>query len=505
MQTRREFLKSLGLGTAGLGLPHAVWAEPEGRPPNIVAFLADDMGYGDCRVYNPKSRIPMPNLERLAAAGLTFTDAHSSAALCAPTRYSLLTGNHPWRGQLAYGTWDFWSGSQIRKGQRTIAELLKKAGYNTAMIGKSHIGSRVHRKEGTAEPLDRSNWEMMDFSRPLFDGPRDHGFDYTFTAPRGIQNAPYAFFENDRLAGDPKKLKEWQPGRYGNSVIRKAGFGTPDWDSSQAGPILTQKAIDFIDRHHKKNVQFGGKSPFFLYYASTSCHVPHTPPETLLGEKVKGVTGVSAHADMVYELDVTLGRLVEALETRNMLKNTLVIFTSDNGGLNRETTRTAGHDSNAGLRGQKGGIYEGGHRVPFIVRWGDGTAAGSSVPPGGKTEQMIGLHDLFATLAAFTGQTVEKGQGIDSVSFLPVLKGDLEKPVRRHLLVNARGARALRQGSWKLIVTRTSGPVELYNLADDPGEERNRIKDPEQAERVKGMSSKYRAITQSARWEPKKR
>ena len=205
------------------------------EPPNVILFLMDDMGYGDCRAYNADSKVALPNLEQLATDGMLFTDAHSPSSVCAPTRYSVLTGNYPYRGRLENGTWIFHQPSQVLDGQRTIGHLMKNAGYHTAFLGKVHLGGQMYSKT-TGEPISwKYDFRDIDFSRHIKDSPFSFGFDYAYELPQGIQGPPYIAFENGLLDGKPQELKIWEAGTHGNSVILKTGFGTPDWDSSQIG------------------------------------------------------------------------------------------------------------------------------------------------------------------------------------------------------------------------------------------------------------------------------
>ena len=341
------------------------------------------MGIGDSRIYNKNSKVSMPNLEKLAAAGITFTDAHSPAAVCAPTRYSVMTGNYPWRGRNPNGTWLFNMPSQVLKGQQTVGQLMKKVGYHTAFLGKVHLGGKVFSKStGTPKLSMKGGFKDFDFERKVENTPASLGFDYAYELPQGIQGSPYIAIENGILIGDATQLREWKTGTYGNSVIEADGFGSPDWDSSMAGPVLTKKALSFLKRHSENNKERGIRKPFFMYYWSQSCHVPHTPPDELMGEKVKGAS-IDAHLDMLVEADISLGKIIEALQANGELEKTLIIFTSDNGGLSRGLSgkHKGGHNSNSGFRGSKAQVYEGGHRVPFIARWGNGNEH-SPIKPG---------------------------------------------------------------------------------------------------------------------------
>ncbi len=506
-RSKTNFLKGIILAT-GLAFNVQAATQNDSGHPNILIFLMDDMGYGDFRGTNPESKLPLPNLEKMAQQGMVFTDAHSPSAVCAPTRYSLLTGNYPWRGRNENGTWGFNHPSQILPGQETLGDLLKRAGYRNAFFGKMHLGGAVFNKT-TGDRMTgwKIDFRQVDLSRPLGKGLMELGFDYSYALPNGIQGQPYAFFENDRLVSDPDKLILWKKGRYGNSEIKAPGFGAADWDSSQAGPKLTEKALEFIDRHVAENKRKEERRPFYMHYCSESCHTPHSPPDELLGTPVKGVSGISAHLDMIHEADVTLGKIIERLQEVGELENTLIIFASDNGGLPWGESIQKGHDSSAMLRGGKASIWEGGHRVPFIAQWGDGTREGSKVPPGTHSSQLIGLQDIYATLAELTGQPLRTDQGLDSQSFLRALKEPDCPPLRDHLFVQAnnedvpgqRLMKMVRSGDWKLVTTREIKPVALFNLENDLSEKTNLLNHPEQQGRVKRMTAKLEQIMESKR------
>ena len=468
----------------------------------------DDMGIGDCRAYNKGSKVYMPNLEKLAREGVRFTDAHAPAAVCAPTRYSILTGNYPWRGRNPNGTWLFNMPSQVLPGQQTIGQLLKKAGYQTAFLGKVHLGGKVFSKSTGKPKLSmKDGFQDFDFSRKVENSPASLGFDYSYELPQGIQGSPYIALENGMLVGDELNLREWKIGRYGNSVIEADGFGAPDWDSSNVGPVLTEKAISFISKHFARNQANGIREPFFMHYCSQSCHVPHTPPEQLDGEKVKGVSP-DAHLDMIVEADVTLGKIINRLKSAGEFENTLIIFTSDNGGLSRVSSGRyrSDHNSNEGFRGSKAQVYEGGHRVPFIARWGNGNK-NSPIPAGSQSDALIGLQDIYATFAELIKQPMGFRDGLDSQSFLGSLVGEKIVPGRTSLLIQANNGKShgqqskksVRERNWKLITTKELNPIELYDLSDDPMESKNRIKEGAQTNRVKRMVSELRRIMKSSR------
>lgn len=471
--------------------------------PNVIYFLSDDVGYGDVGPFKKAgSPARTPNIDRLAAEGMTFTDAHSPAAVCAPTRYSALTGNYPYRGRSRWGTWRYNRQSQILPGQNTVADVMKAAGYRTGFFGKLHQGGDFYEK-GAATFYRGDNATLVDLNRAFRNGPLDHGFQYSFTLPTGIQNTPYAYFENDKYVPiNPAQsgLVFLNAGAKSNGAIINAGYGDANWGSSQAGPGLTRKAVDFIDNHHQNNLRNGTATPFMMFYAAPAIHEPNTPPNFFInGERVKGETGGGAKADMIYEMDLQVGALLRALEVRGLLSNTLFIFTSDNGPELHDTSiPIPNHDSRGGLRGEKASLHEGGHRVPFIARWGDGTPAGSKIRPGSRSNQLIGIHDWVAAMYALTNRPMPADQALDSANILPILLGQQSEstPLRDYLVLQAGSFnhqpyhqhwQAIRRSQWKLILDTANAPRELYNLATDLRETQNVVNDPTKATLVSAL------------------
>ena len=486
---------NLLLAALGLMLPSAGAVDQ----PNLLVFLMDDMGYGDARVYNPDSQIVLPNIERLAEQGMVFLDAHSPSTVCAPTRYSLLSGNYPWRGRNFFGTWTFFRRSQILPGQRLLPALLGEAGYRSYFLGKLHLGGTVRLNNGGALDSPDYDYREIDFTRPIEQGPLAQGFDFSYWLPSGIQAPPYAFYEQDRIATDPAALTFWNEGDYGHTVIPRPGFGAPDWDTSAVGPRLTAKALNYLEHHFQQSPD----QPFFLYYSSQSCHTPHTPPESLMGQRVAGASGADRHLDLIVEADITLGLIMDKLAALGQLNDTLILFTSDNGGLNWGGPDAFGHDSNGPLRGGKAQIWEGGHRVPLIAHWPKGP-----LQQGRRSQALVGLQDIYATLAEVAGIAVPEDQAIDSRSFLPTLSG--QDPLGRATLFvqghnddsnGQRGAMMWREGPWKLIISQRLLPTHLFNLEEDLGETRNLIDDPEQAARIRSMRrAAVRLLAESKRY-----
>jgi len=433
IQPRRPLLFGVGLSLLlSLCAPRdAAFAAEVAPRPNIVFIMADDVGWGDFQCYNPKGRIPTPNIYRLAREGMRFTDAHTPAALCAPTRYAVATGNYTWRGRLPGGTWGWNAAPQFLDGQKTIGHILQEAGYRTALFGKLHFGGVFETREGGGP----------DFAKPMKVGPREWGFDYSYVLLGGHQAPPFMFFENNRVAGDPQQVTQLKQGPLNGGMVPGNGPGLPDWDSRKVGQTLVEKTVGFVDDCLARAKREGKPVPFYIHLSTDGAHGPYTPPDTILGTPVKGVSKMTAHTDMVHEVDVVVGKLVEALAKRGLLANTLIVVTSDNGGI--PSDRAHGHDAVGGLHGSKSYIWEGGHRVPFIVHWGDGTPAGSKVPPGTVREQVIGTHDIVPTFAELAGAKLGPDQALDSVSLAPVLLGQRrdDQPVRQTLLIQSSPGR----------------------------------------------------------------
>ncbi len=504
------FLLILQMGLLLVPLTRVEAAAGDG-PPNVVFILADDLGYGDVGPYKTTtSTIPTPNIDRLAQEGMIFTDAHTPSSVCAPSRYSLLTGNYPYRGRDRWGVWRFTHKSNFLSGQQTVADILRAANYATAFIGKMHLGGDFYAKNSNSI-YRGSDATQIDFTRQFRNGPTDHGFDYSWVTTNGIQASLYAYFENETyipINQNEPGIVALDIGPMGGGVIQRAGFGDANWDSSLVGPTLTQKAVEFIDSH---NNQYGTSKPFLLYYSTQAIHEPNTPPATLAGQPVQGVSGIDAKADMIYELDLQVGQIIDALESRGIAENTLIIFTSDNGGNASWTHKVAGHDSVNGLRGRKTLIYAGGHGVPFIAKWGDGTPAGSLIAPGSVSQQMISAQDWVAAMYDLTNQNTPEDQALDSANIMPILLGQQPEnnPVRNELIIQAahwgehNSYRGIRVDDWELVMDPDDNPIELYNLANDLAQQNNLINNSQHAARITAMLNSYDyAVNQSTRTVP---
>ncbi|MEM7014727.1 MAG: arylsulfatase, partial [Verrucomicrobiota bacterium] len=397
--------------------------------PNVVVIFADDLGYGDLSCYGA-TKVKTPNLDQLAAEGRRFTDAHSASAVCTPSRYALMMGEYPHRKGHNRPVF-LKTGLIIDTERQTVADLMKEAGYATACIGKWHLGF------GKQAP----NW-----NGDLKPGPLELGFDHYFGVPVVNSHPPFVWVENYRVLGlvedDPfvfnKKAKTREfPEKMGFTQIGGADAAHALYDDEAVGEKLVEKATDWIKAQKE--------DPFFLYLATTQIHHPFTP-----APRFKGTSECGPYGDFIHELDWMVGEVMKTLEDQGIADNTLVIFTSDNGGMFNVGGQDAwdkGHRLNGDLLGFKFSAWEGGHRVPFIARWPAKIEAGST------SKQLVSNIDLFATMAALTGSEVREGEGQDSVNIMPALTGNPEKQIRDHLVLSRRGkARRLLWGrGWHCI------------------------------------------------------
>lgn len=420
--------------------------------PNIVILYADDMGYGDLAIQNPDSKIPTPNLDRLAREGLRFTDAHSSSGVCTPSRYALLTGRFHWRK--FHGIVNSFERPVLDDSELTLPELLKSKGYRTACIGKWHLGwnwEAIKKPEARpAHPKTGYAPDAFDWSKRIPGGPLDHGFDYYFGDD--VPNfPPYTWFENDRVLIAPTEPLTITPQTAEGNWEARPGPMATGWDFYAVIPRLTEKAVEWIGR------QRGRTEPFFLYVPFNSPHAPIVPSPEFVGKSRAG-----GYGDFMVQTDDKVGRILRALEEHGFAGNTLVIFTADNGAEHYayERIRRYGHRSSGPLRGMKRDLWEGGHRVPFIVRWPGVVKAGT------VSDALISQVDLMATLAAVVEATLPDGTAPDSYNLLPVWKNNSPSP-RRSIVHNTnKGAYAVRHDNWVLVATRTGGVTRVPEWFD---------------------------------------
>jgi arylsulfatase A-like enzyme len=439
--------------------------------PNIIFILADDLGYGDVQSLNPEGKIPTPHVDRLAAEGMVFTDAHSSSSVCTPTRYGVLTGRYNWRSRMKSGVLGGFSAPLIEPYRLTVPAFLRQRGYHTACIGKWHLGMDWQTKNNKPAQTLANGWDTrymgddVDYSKPIQNGPNAVGFDYFFGISASLDMFPYVYITNTK--SEVATVEK---------AFHRKGPAHVDFEAVDVLPRITEQAVEYINR------RAGSGQPFFLYFPLNSPHTPIVPTD-----EWKGKSELNAYADFVMQTDHTVGRVLKALDDNGIADNTLIIFTSDNGCSPQAKfaeLEALGHDPSHVFRGHKADIFEGGHRVPFLARWPDEVKAGST------SHQTVCLTDLMATAADILDRDLPVSAGEDSVSFLPALLGKDRGPLREATVHHSiRGAFSIRQGDWKLNLCPGSGGwsdprpnskgitklpmVQLYNLASDIGEQNN--------------------------------
>lgn len=446
--------------------------------PNVIVVMADDLGIGDISPTNPECKIETPHLQRMAQEGLTFLDAHTPSSVCTPTRYGLLTGRYNWRSRLARGVLNGRSEHLIPADRPTLGHLMRRAGYHTAMIGKWHLGWDWHKVEG-----------KIDFTKPVTNGPDINGFDQYYGHCGSLDMPPYVWVDTGKVTAAPDRTEgvTKQQDRYG--WYRRGPIGS-DFEIPDVLPHLFDKSIEYVKR--QSNDAKSG-NPFFLYLALPAPHTPIVPLPPF-----EGASGLNPYADFVMQVDHLMGKLLATVKDAGLDQDTLIVFTSDNGcspEANFDLLQAAGHHPSANYRGHKADIYEGGHRVPLIVRW-PGQIAG-----GRQTQAVACLTDLYATLQELTEQAVEDVGGEDSFSLMPVLRGAASSNRQTLVSHSVGGLFAIRRGQWKLCLCRGSGgwsapreadakrqglpAMQLFNLSDDPAERKNLVhEEPEQVNQL---------------------
>ena len=433
--------------------------------PNIVYILCDDLGYGDVKCLGgDRSKILTPNMDRIASQGMIFTEAHSSSAVCTPSRYSILTGRYNWRSKLQKGVFGGYSEPLIAENRLTVPALLKQNGYDTGCIGKWHLGMTIPKN---------------DLQERIPDGPTSRGFDYYFGISASLDMPPYVFIENDHFTEAPTAKK----------AFNRPGPAAPSFEAVDVLPTLAKKGVEYVGQHAKT-----GK-PFFLYLPLNSPHTPIVPTKDWQGK-----SGLGKYGDFVMETDWAIGQLMEALDKAGIVDNTLVIVTSDNGcspAANVDDLEKQGHFPSELRRGYKSMIWDGGHRIPFIARWP------GKVKAGGRSDQIVCLDDLMATCADILGVKLPDNAGEDSVSLLSALLGKDTAPLREAIVHHSIfGNFGIRQGQWKLDLCTGSGgwrnvqvtkaPGQLYDMSKDIGERTDEYaQHPEIVDKLMKLLQKY--------------
>lgn len=461
------------------------------RKPNLVYIFADDMGYGDVSCLNEDAAFTTANLDQLAARGMRCTDAHSSSAVCTPSRYSVLTGRYNWRSVLKQGVTGGYSQPILEDGRLTVAAMLREQGYRTACVGKWHLGLEWRLKDGGIASTYQDE-DQVDFTAPITAGPVNHGFDYFYGISASLDMPPYVYIENDKPTTARTSRMEMIKGK---KYMREGMIGD-DFDPQEVLPTLTGKVENLIDSYAESN------DPFFIYFPLPAPHTPILPIEAFQGK-----SGTNEYGDFCLQVDDTVGRVMQALEKNGVADDTIVVFTADNGCspmVDFDELAACNHNPSYVFRGMKSDIFEGGHRIPFIIRWP------GVIAPGSASDQTFCLTDLTATMADITGYELPDTAAEDSVSNLPIWDGTATGPVREatvHHSIN--GSFSIRKGKWKLEMCPGSGgwsypranhpeeieglpAIQLYDLSQDISE-RNNVQDqyPAVVAELKALLSDY--------------
>lgn len=442
----------------------SVLSAADSTKPNILVIYTDDQGYGDASCLNSHSKFQTPHIDRLAAEGMTFTDGHTSDTVCTPSRYGLLTGRYSWRTELKRGVFGAERACLIKDGRVTLPSMLQDIGYSTHMVGKWHLGMDFP-----------GEWGQRDWSQPTIDMPLDKGFDTFWGIPASMNYGVLAWFDGRLPITPPTLYTRKKPNQIAISDYRIK----PEYQTDPLNKKDLEVAEDFIDsacltRFTDEAIRVieeasSTDEPFFLYLPYTSPHKPVIPIDQFRGKSEAG-----AYGDFMIETDWHLGRLLETLDRLNIADNTLVFYSSDNGPENTWSQRAKkfGHQSNHIYREGKRSIYEGGHRVPFFVRWP------AVVEPGSTWDGPVCQTDFMETVAEFVGVALPDGAAEDSESFAPILRSDpRDKPIVRQPMVHhgINSRYALRHQQWKFVMSDGKQPRELYDLSRDPGETNNVI------------------------------
>lgn len=454
------------------------------KQPNIVFILADDMGYGDVSYFDNNSKLKTDNLDRMAQEGVVFTDAHSSSSVSTPTRYGILTGRYNWRSTLKNNVLYGYDKALIPADRETMASMLRKNGYTTAGIGKWHLG-------WDWDNIDAGK-DKVDFSKPVQNGPTTRGFDYFYGFCGSLDMAPYVYIENDMPTSLPDR-ETVNEGKY--SWWRKGPTGA-DFVHEEVLPNLVDRACNYIKEKAKAD------QPYFLYLPLPAPHTPILPTE-----EFRGKSGIGEYGDFVLMVDAMVGKVLQAVKESGEDGNTIVVFTTDNGcspAAGIKEMEAQGHRPNSIYRGHKADLFDGGHRIPCILRWPEGTKPH-------EVRQTVCLTDFYATFAAINGYKLMDSEGEDSYNLLPAIVSETEiDPIREATVHHSiDGQFTIRQGDWKLLLSASSGgwsaptptdtlaldslpPIQLYNMKDDPSETINvEAEHPEIVSRLRALMAKY--------------
>lgn len=480
-----------------LGLSMNSHANGKPKQPNIIFILADDMGYGDVSYLDAKSKIKTENLDRMAREGVVFTDAHSSSSVSTPTRYGILTGRYNWRSTMKQGVLNGYSKALIAPGRETMASMLHKQGYTTAGIGKWHLGWDWNNIEAGADSVD--------FSKPVANGPTTRGFDYYYGFCGSLDMSPYVYIENDMPTSLPDR-ETVNKGKY--SWWRKGPTGA-DFVHEEVLPNLIDRACRYVKEKASSD------QPYFLYLPLPAPHTPILPVK-----EFQGKSGLGDYGDFVLMVDAMVGRVLQAVKESGEDENTIVVFTTDNGcspAAGIEELIAQGHYPNSIYRGHKADLFDGGHRVPCILRWPGGTKPH-------HVDQTVCLTDFYATFAALNGYTLMDSEGEDSYNLMPaIVSGSDVSPIREATIHHSiAGQFTIRRGDWKLLLSPSSGgwsapkpndskalatlpSVQLYNMKTDPSERKNlEAQYPDKVAELRSLLVKYVEEGRSTPGKPQK-
>lgn len=476
MKNQLKILSLLAINTLNL-------YATQDKKPNIIFILADDLGIGDLSTYNPSGKIKTTNLDRIASEGVCFTDAHSSSSVSTPTRYGILTGRYNWRSSLKEGVLFGYDKSFIKADRSTIATVLKRGGYETACIGKWHLG-------WTWSNIDKGK-DKIDFTQPISEGPTDRGFDYFYGIAGSLDMDPYVYVENNKPTAMPDRVTSDKGLRFW-----RKGPTASDFNHEDCLPNFIRRAQNYIKEKAKND------NPFFLYLPLPAPHTPILPIK-----EYQGKSGIGAYGDYVLMVDDMVGKVLKSVKEVGIDDNTIIVFTSDNGcspAANIKGMKDKGHLANYIYRGHKADLFDGGHRIPCLIRWSE------NIHPH-KINQTICLTDFFATFADIADIKIKDSEGEDSYSLKPILLEDNETKIIREATVHhsINGEFSIRQGDWKLLMSASSGgwsfpkpnnikelaklpKVQLYNMAIDPSETKNlEAEFPEKVKQLRDLLVKY--------------
>lgn len=466
----------------------------QNKRPNIVYILADDMGIGDVSALNEEAKVNTPNIDALVENGISFTDAHTTSSVCTPSRYSIMTGEYAWRTKLKNRVLDGYSKAMIEDDKDTAPKLLRRNGYKTAMIGKWHLGWNWVMTQDSLEMDDKVPYKfkdkkvnnLVDYSQPFSGGPTDCGFDYFFGINASLDFPPYVYSENNTLLTIPTenmkpdgKDNNFPGGRKldiaGGQKLKRKGDKAKDFKAEHVMLDLTEKSVDYIAKYESNQ-------PFFLYISLTAPHTPVYPRDAFLGTSKAGIYG-----DFIQELDWTVGQIVSAIQEKGIEDNTIIIFTADNGASKAsfpiEFEEKYNHKPSAHLRGRKASLHQGGHTVPFIVKWKN------VIQPNSKNNTTISLSDLYATCADLLNTETNENQGVDSFSILSLLKGEDNYNRKASVYSNFAGRFSIRKGDWKMDLHPKKRSRYLFNIKNDASETINLFYDANYKEKKQELTT----------------